>query len=103
MIQQERDAPSLRVPIAALVGSIVIAALSGFVCAKLVRPEGASGRFVEEPPRGERLIADERPGVRERAASERALSSWGWVDREKGIVRIPIERAMEIVAEEDRP
>lgn len=31
------------------------------------------------------------------------LSSYGWVDREKGIVRIPIEQAMKIVAERGLP
>jgi hypothetical protein len=34
-----------------------------------------------------------------RAAEERVLHGYAWVDREKGIVRIPIEQAMEILAE----
>jgi hypothetical protein len=34
-----------------------------------------------------------------RAAEERVLNSHAWIDREKGIVRVPIERAMEILAE----
>jgi hypothetical protein len=29
---------------------------------------------------------------------EKALESYGWVDRKSGVVRIPIERAMELVA-----
>jgi hypothetical protein len=40
-----------------------------------------------------RLIA-----LRERA--QRQLTSYGWVDRKAGIVRIPIERAMALVAKE---
>ena len=32
-----------------------------------------------------------------RAETKKALSSYGWVDRGKGIVRIPIEQAMERV------
>ncbi|MBM4267369.1 MAG: hypothetical protein FJ144_12290 [Deltaproteobacteria bacterium] len=33
-----------------------------------------------------------------RAAEEHSLGSYGWVDPQTGVVRIPIERAMEIVA-----
>ena len=31
------------------------------------------------------------------------LGTYGWVDRERGLVRIPIERAMELVAERGLP
>jgi hypothetical protein len=31
------------------------------------------------------------------------LSSYAWVDREKGVVRIPIERAIDLVAEKGTP
>jgi hypothetical protein len=34
-----------------------------------------------------------------RAAEDAALHSYGWVDRQAGIVRIPIERAMDLVAQ----
>jgi len=45
----------------------------------------APRRFVDEwlPPQRERL------------------EGWGWVDRERGIVHIPIDKAMEIVAREE--
>jgi hypothetical protein len=33
----------------------------------------------------------------------RRLSSYGWVDREAGIVRIPIDRAMDLLAERGLP
>lgn len=33
-----------------------------------------------------------------RAEKERQLTTYGWVDREHGIVRIPITRAMDLVA-----
>ena len=33
-----------------------------------------------------------------RAREEALLNSYGWVDRQEGLVRIPIERAMEILA-----
>lgn len=35
-------------------------------------------------------------------AKEAILTSYGWVDREAGIVRIPIERAMDLLVEQGR-
>jgi len=35
-----------------------------------------------------------------RAREEMLLTTYGWVDREKGVVRIPVEAAMEKVIEE---
>jgi hypothetical protein len=36
-----------------------------------------------------------------REAEERVLHSYAWIDGEKGIVRIPVERAMEILAQRE--
>ena len=38
-----------------------------------------------------------------RAAEDAILTSYGWVDPDKGVVRIPVERAMELVAKEGLP
>jgi hypothetical protein len=38
-----------------------------------------------------------------RAGEDAVLHTYGWVDPEKGVVRIPVERAMEIVAKEGLP
>jgi hypothetical protein len=38
-----------------------------------------------------------------RAQEDAILKSYGWVDADKGIVRIPIDRAIEIVAERGLP
>jgi hypothetical protein len=37
-----------------------------------------------------------------RAREEEVLRTYGWVNREKGVVRIPIERAMELLVERER-
>jgi hypothetical protein len=37
-----------------------------------------------------------------RAAERERLASWGWVDRGAGVARIPIERAIDSVAESGR-
>ena len=38
-----------------------------------------------------------------RANEEKTLHSYGWVDKQKGVVRIPIERAMELTAQRGLP
>ncbi|HWP59567.1 MAG TPA: hypothetical protein VNL14_16865 [Candidatus Acidoferrales bacterium] len=38
-----------------------------------------------------------------RAHEQHILESYGWVDREKGIVRVPIQRAMEMIARDALP
>jgi hypothetical protein len=38
-----------------------------------------------------------------RAEEKQTLETYGWVDRSKGIVRIPVERAMELVARKGLP
>jgi hypothetical protein len=38
-----------------------------------------------------------------RRAEDQTLSSYGWVDRKAGIVQIPIERAMDLVAKRGVP
>ena len=42
-------------------------------------------------------------GQRDRAARLERLGSFGWVDRDAGIVHLPIDRAMELVAQGVRP
>jgi hypothetical protein len=38
-----------------------------------------------------------------RASEDARLNSYGWVDREKGIVHIPIDRAIDMVAQKGLP
>jgi hypothetical protein len=38
-----------------------------------------------------------------RAREDQALTSYGWVDKNAGIVRIPIERAMQLIVERGLP
>ena len=38
-----------------------------------------------------------------RLRQAKLLSSYGWIDREAGVVRIPIDRAMDLVAERGLP
>jgi hypothetical protein len=38
-----------------------------------------------------------------RAEEDASLNSYGWVDKEQGVVHIPIERAMDTVVERGLP
>jgi hypothetical protein len=41
--------------------------------------------------------------ARERAAEDQILNSYGWVDKQKGIVRVPIDVAIDMVAKKGLP
>jgi hypothetical protein len=38
-----------------------------------------------------------------KAAEEKTLNSYGWIDKQQGIVRIPVSRAMDLVLEHGLP
>jgi hypothetical protein len=51
-----------------------------------------------------RLERNERVEIRDfRLKEEQTLNSYGWVDEKAGMVRIPIERAMQLVAQRGLP
>ena len=51
-----------------------------------------------------RLETNERVEIRQfRLQEEQRLHSYGWVDESSGVVRIPIERAMELIAQRGLP
>lgn len=89
---------------------MVVAALSMALLAGLLERREAARR----PPRA--ALADDVPAggppleivpgellQRLRAAEEELLHGYAWLDREAGTVRIPIERAMELIAERGLP
>lgn len=51
----------------------------------------------------QRLFEHANQGVAWREQAERRLATTGWVDRDKGVVHIPIDRAMEMVEKGERP
>jgi hypothetical protein len=61
---------------------------------------GQESRLPPEP----RLQTNPREDLRElRAAEDDALTTYGWVDRNAGIVRIPIDDAMKLVVQRGLP
>lgn len=78
-----------------LAGTLVIFVVLGLML-KLSRPADPIPADPNAPPPLERLRELE-------AADAEALTGYAWVDKERGIVRIPIEAAMEkLIAEEQR-
>lgn len=67
------------------------------VPARVERPE------TPLPPEPRLEPRPREPLQRLRATEAERLGTYGWVDAEEGIVRIPVERAMEILATEGLP
>lgn len=61
----------------------------------------ADQRTLPPAPRLQATPYEDMKQYSERAAAE--LSSYGWVDKQQGVVRIPIGRAMEMVIERGIP
>ena len=57
----------------------------------------------EEPPEPRLQDAPAADLDAFRAREQERLSTYGWIDRQAGVVHMPIERAMEIVAREGLP
>jgi hypothetical protein len=104
----EPQEPSLR---GLLVAGIVLAAaivIAVGVSLGLVGLFGGFGRPLaraEHPPMPQPHLQPHPLAERARydARQRVKLSGYQWVDRRKGLVRIPIERAMQILAERGRP
>lgn len=91
-----------------LVCVIVASYLFAFKVFSRFKSEEAGARQVTEGNAGlfpqPRLQVDPRSELERAQARDRELfNSYGWTDRNAGAVRIPIERAMDIVAERGLP
>jgi hypothetical protein len=63
-------------------------------------PAAAMPGLIPQP----KLEVHEREDLKEmRAWEDQILGSYGWVDKDKGIVRVPIGRAMELLAQRNLP
>jgi hypothetical protein len=68
------------------------------------RPAPSPLSYGVEPPPEPRLLT--KPGAdlaAMRADEDQILGSYGWIDRERGIVRLPIDRAIALLAEKGLP
>ena len=87
---------------ATLVVLLLMKALFGYLASREDRRQPAPSTLagtrnsIPPEPRLQNTPFDELR--RMRAEEDAALASYGWVDRKAGIVRIPIERALEIAS-----
>lgn len=92
--------------------SIVTGAVGVFFAGVIVAASTGALQPSEAGPRGQRAApralsnVEQTPiwgtqvGLDVRDRQRRELERWGWVDRRAGIARIPIDRAMDLVATE---
>jgi hypothetical protein len=108
VVRQDPDRLAQRKLVLVVVTSILIAAIAItsawlILAASSRGPAAATGKGAIPPPSGvgtvERtLIETTERGLTLRAEQREALEHYGWVDRDAGMARIPVERAMDIVA-----
>ncbi len=103
-----RDADILGVVL--IIGLVLVLLAIGFLAARGVfryaqRRTGPAARVMKladfPAPRLQAYPADDYRAFLK--ARERELHSYGWVDRKSGVVRVPIERAMQLVVERGLP
>jgi hypothetical protein len=88
---------------ALIVGGMVFAGAAAWLAYGMLRPHG--GFAGPDRPAGMRVAAPSlepapQPSrARYEAEKARLVESYGWVDRQAGIVRIPVEQAMRLLAE----
>lgn len=68
------------------------------------RPAPSPLSYAPEPPPEPRLSVEPGEELKAlRAEEDAALKTYGWVDQEKGVVHIPIDRAIDILAQRGLP
>jgi len=55
------------------------------------------------PPAPQLEVAERLDLARERAAEDKLLTTYGWADRQSNTVRIPIDRAIDLLAQQGLP
>lgn len=101
-VRQERDRlerrPLVRVAVAAAATFFAAIAAAGALLSHWSVPGAAAGAPSPSSTVERTLVRTTERGIEERRAERDALSRWGWVDRDAGIARMPIERAMDLIA-----
>jgi len=90
----------------AVVSMLLMAWLFGYFAARQARLDVPPSPLVDThqlPPEPRLQVSPAQDWQKLRAAEDAVLNSYGWVDQEAGIVRIPIDRAIELLAERGLP
>jgi len=87
----------------AVVCALLCAMLFGFFRFMLSEEGGKASATAQVPPKP-RLETTPDPDLKAfRSAEDQELNSYGWVDQQKGVVRIPIDRAIDLLAKKGLP
>ena len=95
------DAESLRrivqsrAPFSTWLGVILLLALFGVIVLAVVGPAPRGDNYEQK-----RAQAREEKLKTLREADSKELTAYGWIDKTKGVVRLPIDRAMELTVAE---
>ncbi len=87
--------------IAAAIGFALVAAYAALNLSTEGAPSSFAAHYGNPPPVAGNVELEAHPAERMRAfvaEKRRMLDSYGWIDREHGIARIPLERAMALLA-----
>jgi hypothetical protein len=80
-----------RTPLSAWFGIVLLFALFGVIVLAIIGPSPRRSDY--EETRAKKRVENLKT-LREEA--DKALTTYGWIDKNKGVARIPIERAMEL-------
>ena len=83
---------------------VLLTFYAGIESRRSAAPSPLAGAYGMKAPPAPRLQTDPIVDLRElRARDEAQLSGYAWIDRDAGLVRIPIERAIDLVAKRGLP
>src|SRR5688572_6528217 len=112
--QFEEDTVRYGLVVGVGIASLILFAL-GIFWADYILKAGTRARYGDAPVATPKYIGDAEIGIVDqkifedvttgaemRRAQERELKTYGWIDRERGTIRIPIDRAMDMMAEGQR-
>jgi hypothetical protein len=110
---QAEDTIAVKPVMGVFVGVVVVIFLSAiWVSASMsdqiagIRPEGFTERTLPPPHQVNAmemyLFAFSSDALLQRSAKEDVLGGYGWVDRKSGVVRIPVDRAMDLYLDRNK-
>src|SRR5712692_8648002 len=90
-----RQAMQSRAPFSTWLGVVLLFALFGVIVLAVIGPAPRGDTYEQK-----RAKAREEKLKTAREEEAKALTTYGWIDKNKGIVRLPISRAMELTVVE---
>ncbi len=89
--EQLREVAQTRAPFSTWVGVVVLFAIFGVIVLAIIGPSPRSDDYEQK-----RAKAREEKLKTLRDENAKALTTYGWIDKAKGTVRVPIEQAMQL-------